>query len=146
MLMFRSRKAKVEYVVPEFYKDWGNAHAELESLGHRLDAVRGVISELVQREVPEDHWGLRHWREVEAVVLRRWKHTVRLKDTGLRQKSLVEDGPKIDYDWFEKHDGLPGFGITDRIFEKYFGRNGDFDWSWQKAIEKRIEMARKGLA
>ena len=144
--MFRSKKPKVEYVVPEFYKDWGNAHYELECLGHRLDVVRKTVDDLVQRGVPEDHWGLRHWREVEAVVLRRWKHTVRLKDTGLRQKSTRQEGPDIDYDWFEKHDGMPGFGLTDRIFDRFFGGDGDLAWSWAKAQEEKVQKARQGLA
>jgi len=133
-------------VVPEFYKDWGNANAELESLGKRLDAVRGIINDLVQREVPENHWGLRHWREVEAVVLRRWKHTVRLKDTGLRQKTTLREGPEIDYHWWERHDGIGGHVFPFMGFMDNWFNHSDLSASWAKAQEEKLQKARQGLA
>jgi hypothetical protein len=147
--MFRSkRKTNVEYITPEFYKDWGNANAELDSLGHRLDAVRGIITDLEQRKVPENHWGLRHWREVEAVVLRRWKNTVRLKDTGLRQKQTWDSGPRISYEWFERDDGVgtPVFPFFNFTFLDNWFNQSDLSASWERAQRNRLEMARKGLA
>ena len=144
MFPFRKRKTKVEYITPEFYKDWGNAQYELECLGHRLDAVRQTINQLIVDKRPENDWALRHWREVESVILRRWKHTVRLKDTGLRQKQTWDSGPQISYDWWEDT-GFTGYGFADRLFDKYFGKS-DFAQSWERARDLRIEMARKGLA
>ena len=144
--MFRSKKVKTEYVTPGFYKDWGNAQAEIDGLGRRLDSVRGIIKDLVQRGVPENHWGLRHWREVEAVVLRRWKHTIRLRETGLRQKSTVQEGPQIDYSWWEQHDGVGGYLFPFMgVFDNWFNHS-DLDASWEKAREEKLQKARQGLA
>ena len=144
--MFRSKKAKPAVSMPEFFKDWGNAHAEVEALGRRLDSVRGIISDLEAREVPEDHWGMRHWREVEAIVLRKWKHTIRLKDTGLRQRSTMQEGPAIDYNWFERHDGIGGYMFPWMgIFDNWFNHS-DLDASWANAQEQKLQKARQGLA
>ena len=146
MLRFLKRKTKVEYVVPEFYKDWGNANYELETLGHRLDSVRRTIEQLEAWEKPENDWALRHWREAEAVILRKWKHTVRLKDTGLRQKSKLKEGPEIDYHWWEGDDGMGGPLFPWMNFANNWFNHSDLSASWDKAIQNRLEMARKGLA
>lgn len=140
------RKTKTEYITPEFYKDWGNANQELESLGRRLDATRSAIARLESWEVPANHWALRRWRENEAILLRKWKHTLRLKDTGLRQKQLWDSGPKIDYDWWEKHDGIGGhlFPFLG-IFDNWTNQT-DLSASWAKAMEEKLQKARQGLA
>lgn len=145
MQMFRSKKPKTEYVTPGFYKDWSQANAEIESLGHRLDAVREIIKDLELQE-KEGTWALNHWREVEAIVLRKWKHTVRLKETGLRQVGARREGPDISYDWWEKHDGIGGhvFPILG-IFDNWINQ-GDLTASWAKAQEEKLQKARRGLA
>lgn len=145
MLTFLSKKPKVEYVVPEFFKDWANSGAELEALGRRLDAVRGIIAELEARE-DGGGWALNHWRDAEAVILRKWRQVVLLKDTGLRQRSVLRDGPEIDYSWWEKHDGIggPAFPILG-IFDSWFNRP-NLAWSWEKAINEKLQKARLGLA
>lgn len=143
--MFRSKKVKTEYVTPQFYKDWAQADAEIESLGRRLDAVRGILSDLMQRE-EEDSWAIRHWTEVEAIVLRKWKHTIRLKETGLRQVGATREGPNIDYDWWEGHDGINGpmFPFMG-IFNNWINHS-DLNVSWEKAREEKLQKARLGLA
>ena len=142
--MFRSKKVKVEYITPEFYKDWGNAAYELKCLEHRLDAVRTALS-----ECKPDSWAYNHWAEAEAVLLRKWKHTVRLKDVGLRQTNKVDMGPAIDYDWWEGSeevamrfpllDGITNW-ITDRVSSPNLER------AWWMAIEQKVQKARQGLA
>jgi len=146
--MFRSKRT-VEYVTPQFYKDWAQADAEIEALGRRLDAVRGLIVELEQRGDEVESWALRHWREVEDVVLRKWKHTVLLKQSGLRQVGVTREGPDIDYSWWEKSDEIAmrlplidGFTnwLTDRV------SSPNFDRAWAMAQEEKLQKARQGLA
>ena len=150
MLKFLSRKTKTEYVTPEFYKDWGNASHELESLGRRLDAVRSAIKYLEDCKKPEDHWAMVQWRQAEAIILRKWKHTLRLKETGLRQAGRVDSGPKVDYSWWEKSDEvsmeipfLSGFGAW--LQDKVSG-NTNLDRAWEMAKEEKLQKARQGLA
>ena len=148
--MFRSRKTNTEYITPEFYKDWGNASHELEVLGRRLDAVRNTIKYLEECEKPEDHWAMIQWRQAEAIILRKWKHTLRLKETGLKQAGKVESGPTISYDWWEKSDEVPmSFPILDAltrwIHDATVG-NTNLDRAWEMAREEKLQKARQGLA
>ena len=143
--MFRSKKVKTEYVTPQFYKDWAQADAEIEALGRRLDAVRNTIADIEQRGI-EESWALRHWREVEDVVLRKWKHTVMLKQSGLRQVGATREGPEIDYNWWEGHDGIGGvmFPWMD-VFNNWFNQP-DLTRSWEMARDEKLQKARQGLA
>jgi hypothetical protein len=142
-------KTKVEYVTPEFYKDWGNATYELESLGRRLDAVRATIARLEALVKPEDHWALVQWRQSEAIILRKWKHTIRLKETGLRQAGKVDLGPKISYDWWEPS-YEPGMSMPffDKLWtwlqERTYSPN--YNRIWEIAKEEKLQKARQGLA
>ena len=145
--MFRSRKVKTEYITPEFYKDWGNSAAELECLGRRLDAVRLSLSYL--KDKPEDHWAVVQWKQVEDILLRKWKHTVRLKDTGLRQAGRVDTGPKISYDWWEKSDEVvmrvPIIdGITNWVSDRISSPN--LERAWAMAMNEKLQKARQGQA
>jgi hypothetical protein len=148
VLMFRSKR-KTEYITPEFYKDWGNASAELESLGRRLDAVRSTIARLELHDKPADHWALRQWRENEAIILRKWKHTLRLKETGLRQKQNWDSGPKVSYDWWEgSEEPVLQFPILDAVSRWIQDSvNGNFDLTraWEMARNESLQKARQGL-
>jgi hypothetical protein len=148
--MFK-RKVKTVYVAPGFYKDWSNSSYELESIGHRLDSVRRVLDQLKQQKKPKNHWAVIQWKQAEAVLLRKWKLTIRLKDTGLRQIGKKADGPKVSYDWWEGaeeiHVSLPIFdNISYWINEKFGFTKGDLSASWEKAIELKVQRARQGLA
>ena len=150
MLKFLSRKTKTEYVTPEFYKDWGNASYELDVLGRRLDAVRQAIKYLEDCKKPEDHWAMVQWRQSEAIILRKWKHTMRLKETGLRQAGKVDTGPAIRYDWWEGAEEVPlTFPLLDVIsrwiHDATIG-NTDLSRAWEMAREEKLQKARQGLA
>ena len=149
MLKFLSRKTKTEYIVPSFYKDWGNASHELECLGRRLDATRQAIAYL--KDKPENHWALRQWRETEAILLRKWKHTIRMKETGLRQIHSYDTGPKIDYDWWEgSYEVAMRMPLIDGIMQWMHDKTGNTDYSldraWAMAQEEKLQKARQGLA
>ena len=148
--MFRSKR-KTEFVTPEFYKDWANASAELESIGRRLDAVRTAIKYLEDGKVAENHWALRHWRSIEQVMLRRWHHTIRLKDVGMRQVTKRQDSPDIDYSWWEPSTEISmNFPLFDNIGNWINDRFGftysDLNASWENAKEEKLQKARQGLA
>jgi len=144
--MFRSKKKRTEYITPEFYKDWGNASYEIERLGARLDATREAIKRLESWEKPEDHWALTKWRLNEQIILRKWKHAVRLKETGLRQTGTINEGPKIDYNWWEPAEEVVGSSpIWNYLVDKLSG-GPNLNRAWDMAKQHQLEMARKGLA
>jgi len=145
--MFRSKKTKTEYITPEFYKDWGNAGYELEVLGRRLDAVRQTLDYL--KDKPENHWAVVKWRQAEAIILRKWQHTVRLKETGLRQAGKMDLGPKIDYNWWEGSDEVRmSFPLLDNITRLILDHTGNtnLDRAWEMARDEKLQKARQGLA
>jgi hypothetical protein len=149
VLKFLSRKTKTEYITPEFYKDWGNASHELECLGRRLDATRQALAYL--KDKPENHWALRQWRETEAILLRKWKNTIRMKETGLRQIVSYDSGPKIDYAWWEgSYEVAMRIPIMDGIMQWMQEKTGNTDYSldraWEMAREEKLQKARQGLA
>lgn len=145
MLMFLSRKTRnKEAVAPAFYKDWSNTSHELECLGKRLDAVRGILSGYKTKR-QKASWSYTHWSQVEAIVLRKWQQTLRLKDTGLRQAGKVDTGPVIDYDWWEGSDEV-AMGLPMPAFIANLYTHSDLDWSWAKAQEEKLQKARQGLA
>ena len=148
MPMFLSRKTpKTEFVAPEFYKDWANASAEIDRLGARLDSVRSVLS-AYRTKKQKATWSYTHWRQVEAIVLRKWKNTVRLKDVGLRQAGKITDDIEIDYSWWEVSDEVRMWSIPVPDFlDGLVNRNySDLNWSWEKAREEKLQKARQGLA
>lgn len=143
------RKTKTEYITPDFYKDWGNTAYELENLGRRLDAVRATIARLEAYDKPEDHWAVVQWRQAEDIILRKWKHTIRLKDTGLRQAGKIDTGPKVSYDWWEGSDEpVMTLPLFDHIYSWLADRAGNtnFDRVWEMAREEKLQKARQGLA
>lgn len=143
MLKFLSRKKAEPVPVhsDQEFKDWRNGWGDVEALSQRLDHVRARLPYL-----KEGTWSYTHWHEQEQVLLRKWKLTVQLYQSGLRQR-----GPQkmydIDYAWWEGDDGmggpaLPIFGF----FNDLFTPQRNLDWSWAKAQEEKLQKARQGLA
>lgn len=143
--MFLSRKKiKVEYVPLMHSKDWSYAGDEIERLGRQLDAVRDA-----KKRSKRKSWAKKHWTQLEAILLRKWKQSVRLQSVGLRQ--AVKDSPynKIDYTWWEKAEevpmGIPLFDNLSRMLMDYTG-NTDYNRAWEMAREEKLQKARLGLA
>jgi hypothetical protein len=142
-------KNKTEYVAL-VAKDWRDAGPEIERLGQRIDAVRGVVTTLNKRK---QKWAARHWRETEALLLRRWKTAVALQSCGMKEYTPEIAGftAKVSYDWFELPEEIPAIPFVDNItqwcYEKFGITNRPgLDWSWEKAIEQKVQKARQGLA
>lgn len=142
-------KNKTEYVAL-VAKDWRDAGPEIERLGQRIDAVRGVVTTLNKRK---QKWAARHWRETEALLLRRWKTAVALQSCGMKEYAPEIAGltAKVSYDWFELPEEIPAIPIFDNItrwcYEKFGITNRPgLDWSWEKAMEQKVQKARQGLA
>jgi len=150
--MFRSKR-KTEYVTPEIFKDWSNSGHELENIGCRLDAVRETLDRLSKKDLPDDHWAINRWKTVESILTRKWQHTVKMKDVGLKQIKLAgrDSGPKIRYDWWEPSEEvavtLPLFDAFYRLITERFGiQQGSLERAWQMAKQEQLEKARRGLA
>lgn len=148
MLMSQS-KNKTEYVAL-VAKDWRDAGPEIERLGQRIDAVRGVIATLNKRK---QKWAVRHWREAEVLLVRRWKTAVNLQNCGMKSFAPEVEGltAKISYDWFERSEEIPGIPFFDNLtqwcYEKFgFTNRPSLSWSWDRAMEQKVQKARQGLA
>ena len=143
--MFLSKKTKSEFLNPEGeFKDWKDAWPEIESLGLRLDAAREA-----RDRCEEGTWAHTHWSQIADTMFRKWQLTVRLYQSGLRQRS-PERGIAVDYDWFENSDEpvgylpIPSF-LNLNFVNDWFNR-GDLEHSWEKAKEQKLQKARQGLA
>ena len=149
--MSLSRKKINTQYVPLVSKDWRDAGPEIERLGQRIDVVRGVITTLSRRK--QQAWAGRHWRETEAQLLHRWKIAVNLQNCGARESSIVRNATisKIDYDWWETAEEVISIPIFDHIlnwcYEKFGLTNRPgLDWSWERAMEQKLQKARQGQA
>lgn len=149
MPMFQSKSPKTEYVAL-VAKDWRDAGPEIQRLGERIDVVRRTIAQLNKRK---QKWALRQWKETEALLVRRWKIAVDLQHCGAKEFGPVANTAtyNIDYDWFEKSEEVGGIPFFDNItywcVEK-FGITGrpSLDWSWERAMEQKVQKARQGQA
>jgi hypothetical protein len=148
--MFQSRsKPKTEYVAL-VAKDWRDAGPEIQRLGERIDAVRKTLAHLNKRK---QKWALRQWKETEVLLVRRWKIAVDLQHCGAKEFTVQSNSPtyEIDYDWFEPCQEIGGIPFFDNLnywcIEK-FGITGrpSLDWSWERAMELKLQKARQGQA
>jgi len=147
--MFQSKSPKTEYVAL-VAKDWRDAGPEIQRLGERIDAVRRTIAQLNKRK---QKWAVRQWKETEALLVRRWKIAVDLQHCGAKEFSPVATTAtyNIDYDWFEKSEEIGGIPFFDNLTywcNEKFGITGrpSLDWSWEKAMEQKVQKARQGVA
>jgi hypothetical protein len=147
--MFQSRKAKTEYVPSGYHKNWANATNEIERLGKQLDAVRVVLAKYKTAKQKKT-WAYKHWRSVEAIVLRKWTLSVRLRDVGLVQVGKAKPGPAIRYDWWEGTEEIAmRFPILDNIAQiltDKFGNSRSLERAWAMAMEEKLQKARQGQA
>jgi len=147
--MFPSRsKPKTEYIRLSV-KDWRDSGPEIERLGQRIDAIRGVIATI---DPVKDSWKLNHWQTIEETLVRRWKTAVRLHDAGMKSFSKEQlSQPKIDYGWFETAEettlGYPIFDFLSYKATEWFGfTNSNLDRAWAMAQEEKLQKARQGRA
>jgi hypothetical protein len=144
VLMCRSRKAKAEFYPTGFDKNWADAWSEIDRLGQRLDSVRVAI-----KASAPDSWAEKHWTQIEANVLRKWKNAIMLRDISMRQGSQRDPGPKIDYTWWEPAQEISmSFPVIDNITRWVLDHTGNTDLTraWEMAREEKVQKARQGLA
>jgi hypothetical protein len=148
--MFQSKNPKTKYVnTDEGYYDWRDAGNKVERLGQQLDAIRSAVQRT--KDKPES-WAHKHWREREAVMLRKWQLTSTLQRCGLRQNWIDDKTRNIDYGFWEKSEEVIGFPLFD-----WLNSIGN-DWmdanriqtgltrSWENARNEKLQKARQGLA
>jgi len=148
VLMFRSRKPKTEYINSSeaYVKHWANSSYEIEQLGARLDAVRAA-----KKRAKCNSWAKKHWTQAEAIMLRKWKMTVRLKDVGLIQKGKKDPfRPAVRYDWWEGSEEVavtfPVIENLVRMITERLAGNTNLDRAWEMARNESLQKARQGLA
>lgn len=145
MPMLRSKKTRTEFLNPEGeFKDWKDAWPEIESLGNRLDVAREMA-----KNCKPGTWAHTHWSIIADKLFNKWRLTVTLYQSGLRQRG-VQRGFNIDYDWFEGSDEAVGFlpvpAFLNLNFINDWFNQRDLTWSWEKAREEKLQKARQGLA
>ena len=141
--MCRSRKAKAKFYPTGFDKNWADAWPEIDRLGQRLDAVRVAI-----KASAPDSWAEKHWSQIEAIVFRKWKNAILLKDIGMRQGSRRDTGPEISYDWWEGAQEVSmSFPLLDNISRLILDHTGNtnLDRAWEMARNESLQKARQGL-
>jgi hypothetical protein len=143
--MCLSRKAKPEFYPTGFDKNWADAWPEIDRLGQRLDAVRKAV-----KASAPNSWAEKHWSQIEAIVFRKWKNAILLKDIGMRQGSRRDTGPKISYDWWEGSGEvvmrLPIFdNIAQMLTDKFGYTTNNLDRAWEMARNESLQKARQGL-
>ena len=129
-------------------KDWRNAGDEIERIGRRLDAVRSCLK---QAKKLKCQWAINHWQQTESNLVARWRLTIMLKDTGLKQAHFR---PKqiVSYNWFELSE--------EAVFQSWFDRwpfnlfeqakeesriQQGFTASWEKRRMEILQKAKQGL-
>lgn len=140
-------KSNTEYI--PLGRDYRDAGPEIERLGQRIDAVRTAL-DAARRS--KSAWGIRHWSQLETLLLRRWKMLINLKDVGA--KSSEKAPYEIDHNWWEPAEeitalSLPGFDAFERWsmdrWQSMRLQDG-LTRSWENARNELIQKARQGLA
>lgn len=103
--------------------------AELEALGHRIDAVRERIAESTSK------WAQWYWQETLDRLMLQWRTKISLYDGHAKDTSSANW--KIDYDWFETFRYEPGYSIVDRWHDELF-RTAPLSHSFHQAREARL--------
>lgn len=116
----------VEIVLETDLKNYRYFGEEAEALGKRLDAARAALANA------ESEWATNHWQQVLDRLLTQWRMLPALHD-GEAQVTIIPRWT-IDYDFFEKHDGM-GYGMLDRIFDS---SKADLNASWERARNERL--------
>jgi hypothetical protein len=141
--MFRLKRT-VNIAPVGFDKNWADAWPEIERLGQRLDAVRVAL-----KASAPDSWAEKHWSQIEAIVFRKWRNAIRLRDVGMRQGTRKDPGPVIDYTWWEPAQEISmSFPLIDNLTRWVLDHTGNTDLTraWEMAKEEKVQKARQGLA
>lgn len=134
-------KKKTEYLNVGNIKDWRDAGYEIEVLGIRLDKARTALE-----RCKKGTWAHDYWHTTEQRILTKWKLTIQLKDTGLKQ--ITENRVNtVNYNWSERAEEIRMVGFT--WFDDFINNIGlqqRLNESWGRALEEKVQKARKGLA
>ena len=105
---------------------------EAEILGNRLDAARDALSRA------KTAWSRNYWNQAVERLLFQWQQLPILHDADA-QMTLIPRWT-VSHDWFDA-DYAPGYGITDRAFDKLFRYSTDLSASWERNREQRLAKA-----
>lgn len=114
-------------------KDYRFYGDEMEILGQRLDAARQALA---GAKTP---WAKNQWKQTIERLLFQWQQLPILHD-GEAQVTLI---PRydIDYDFYEKGGAHENYGVTEKMYDKFFKHDANLDASWNAHREKRLAKA-----
>jgi hypothetical protein len=105
---------------------------EAEILGQRLDAARDALARSTTA------WSRNYWNAAVERLLFQWQILPILHDADA-QTTIIPRWT-VSNDWYET-DYSPGYGITDRAFDKLFRFKVDLTDSWERNREQRLAKA-----
>jgi hypothetical protein len=105
---------------------------DAEILGNRLDAARAA------RDNSKSGWARNYWNSAVERLLFQWHQLPILHDADA-QMTLIPRWT-VSHDWFDV-DYAPGYGITERAYDKLFRENANLDTSWHAHREQRLAKA-----
>ena len=114
-------------------KDYRFFGDEAEVLGQRLDAARTALA-----RSKKNSWAKQYWQQCVERLMFQWRQLPILHD-GDAKVSIIPRWT-VDYNFYEKSEG-PGYGVTDRAYEKLFKHDADMEESWHNHREARLAKA-----
>ena len=106
---------------------------EAEVLGQRLDAARKSLTNA------KSAWSKTYWKGVVERLLFQWQQLPVLHDAG----ALVTIIPRwsVDYDFYEKGGAHENYGITEKVYDRFFKHDDNLNASWEANRAQRLAKA-----
>ena len=106
---------------------------EAEALGNRLDHARKALAGA------KTAWSKNYWAQTVDRLLFQWRQLPILHDGD----AMVTIIPRwhVGYDFFEKHTGLDGHDIVDRVYHSVLQGTPNLESSWHNHRAARLARA-----
>ena len=114
-------------------KDYRFYGDEMEVLGQRLDAARAALAN------SKTKWAQVQWQQTIDRLLFQW-HQLPVLHDGDAQVTLI---PRydIDYDFFEKSGAHEHYGVTEKVYDRFFKHDANLNESWENHRAARLSRA-----
>ena len=106
---------------------------EAEVLGNRLDHARKCALGA------KTAWAKNYWEQNVERLLFQWRQLPALHD-GDAQMTIIPRWT-VNYDFYERSEGVLYNGVTDRAYHKLFRESADLEASWHTVREARLAKA-----
>jgi hypothetical protein len=106
---------------------------EMEVLGNRLDQARKALAGA------KSAWSKNYWQQNVDRLLFQWRQLPILHDGDA--KVTIIPRWNIEYNFFERTEEIPDYGMVDRAYDALFPSTPDLTASWERNREKRLARA-----